>query len=63
MAGYTFKNGPSIAIRCRDPRTGKSLSISVYHGDLRRVAVVVEKALGQRWRTTSLTDSRHKRRL
>jgi len=52
-----------IRVSVYDPDLGISLSLTVYKpADVRRVAEVIEDALRRRWKVTSLTDRRHKRR-
>ena len=63
MARRTFLNGKGISIRCLDPRTGQSVSFTVYTDDLDAVARAAHAGCRARWRATSLSDRRHKRRL
>ncbi len=51
-----------VVVKFVDPVLGVSTSITVYGGDLYTVARHVERDLRRRWKTTSLTDRRHKRR-
>lgn len=51
-----------VVVKFITPGTGKSHSITVYGSDLHQVAGYVERRLGERWKTTSLTDRRHRRR-
>ena len=53
----------TIEVCFRDRKRGESVSITVYGAQLLGVATVAQVALGNRWRTTKLTDRRHKRRL
>ena len=48
---------------CRDPDTGKSIQFTVYTGgSLSAFARQVQALADRRWRTTSVTDRRHKAR-
>ena len=51
-----------IRVRFLDPATGKSISLTVYGGDLLVVARQAQYALGGRWNTTTLSDRRHQNR-
>lgn len=51
-----------IKVTVYDPDLHKSRSITVYGAHLVDVTRRVESDLGRRWRTTSFTDRRHKRR-
>ena len=52
-----------IRVSVYDPDLGVSLSLTLYKpADVRRAAQVIEDALRRHWKTTSLTDRRHKRR-
>jgi len=63
MATRSYLNGKGIAVRVLDPREGKSHSLTVYNASVEDVAREVQRALGIRWRTTKLSDRRHRRRL
>ena len=65
MARSTSKpvRGP-VTVSVRDRKSGVSLSITAYPqgATLSAVAAMVEWALHCKYRTTSITDRRHKRR-
>lgn len=58
--------GRPIAVKFTDPATSKSLSFTVYttHGikSLWKIAYYAQQRLRFQYKTTNLTDSRHKRR-
>ena len=59
-------SGPAFRVSVIDRRPGgiESISLTVYPGSasLRSVIEVIQSALQERWRTTSVTDARHKPR-
>lgn len=53
---------PTTTVRIIDNTTHESYSLTVFTIEVKAVAETIERELRQYWRTTRLTDRRHKRR-